>query len=329
MISIIVPVFNTAKYFSECIESILAQTYEDFEVLLIDDGSTDNSGHLCDIYAEKDARVRVFHKRNAGVSRARNDGLDQAKGEWVIFVDSDDWLQSDYLEAFMKTKKLTRETLLFQGFKRSLDGVITKTISFIPDISETAGLSQIIQNDLLTRWESCGKLYNLDVIRKLKLKFEPRFSLGEDAVFFYKYLSGVSRLSALENSGYIYRDTQSSLSKKSFSWEIRYLGGRAIDKAASPVVQKFITGNFRYKKKMLNMLTFEQQLFNLEALYTREYSHKQRLSALNLMFGNRLKLLSLFYPLFSKKRKCSLLWSLFLFSPHWLADKLLRKIFSK
>ena len=89
MVSIIVPVYNTEKFLHRCIDSILAQTYTDFELLLIDDGSKDSSGTICDEYAAQDARVRVFHKENGGVSSARNLGLDNARGEWVTFVDSD------------------------------------------------------------------------------------------------------------------------------------------------------------------------------------------------------------------------------------------------
>lgn len=92
-ISVIIPVYNTEKYLHRCIDSILAQTFTNFELLLVDDGSTDNSGKICDEYAKKDSRVRVFHKENGGVSSARNVGLDNARGEWIAFVDSDDWIE--------------------------------------------------------------------------------------------------------------------------------------------------------------------------------------------------------------------------------------------
>ena len=92
-ISVIIPVYNTEMYLRRCIDSVLAQTYQDFELLLIDDGSKDSSGAICDEYAAKDARVRVFHKENGGVSSARNLGLDNARGEWVTFVDSDDYIE--------------------------------------------------------------------------------------------------------------------------------------------------------------------------------------------------------------------------------------------
>ena len=101
MISIIVPVYNTEKYLDRCIQSILAQTYTDFELLLINDGSTDSSGAICDKYAAQDHRVRVFHKENGGASSARNMGLDNVQGEWIAFVDSDDWIDPEmYAEMY-------------------------------------------------------------------------------------------------------------------------------------------------------------------------------------------------------------------------------------
>ena len=96
-VSVIVPVYNTEKYLHRCIDSILAQTFTDFEVLLIDDGSKDGSGKICDEYSAKDSRIRVFHKENGGVSSARNLGLRNAQGEWIIFIDSDDWISESML----------------------------------------------------------------------------------------------------------------------------------------------------------------------------------------------------------------------------------------
>lgn len=99
-ISVIVPVYNVEKYLPRCIDSILSQTFTDFELLLIDDGSTDNSGKICDEYAKHDSRIMVFHKENGGVSSARNIGLDNAKGKWITFSDSDDEFYSDALKTY-------------------------------------------------------------------------------------------------------------------------------------------------------------------------------------------------------------------------------------
>ena len=97
MISVIVPVYNVEPYLRECIESILGQTYRDFELILVNDGSTDDSGTICDEYAAQDTRIRVLHQKNSGVSVARNVGLDSVQGEYITFVDSDDRVSKDYL----------------------------------------------------------------------------------------------------------------------------------------------------------------------------------------------------------------------------------------
>ena len=102
MISIIVPVYNAEKYRPHCIDSILVQTYTDFELILVDDGSPDNCGKICDEYAAKDSHVRVIHQKNGGVSAARNAGLDEITGEYVTFVDADDWIHPMYLEILLK-----------------------------------------------------------------------------------------------------------------------------------------------------------------------------------------------------------------------------------
>ena len=97
LISIIIPVYNREKYIEECLNSILSQTFNDYEILLIDDGSNDNTGIICDKYAEENKKIKVFHKKNGGVSSARNLGLRCAKGKWIIFVDSDDVLAKESL----------------------------------------------------------------------------------------------------------------------------------------------------------------------------------------------------------------------------------------
>ena len=105
LISIIVPVFNVEKYLQKCIDSILAQDYFNFELILVDDGSRDSSSGICDEYARRDSRVRVIHQKNAGVSAARNTGLDTAHGEWIAFVDSDDWVLPNYISSMFRNSK--------------------------------------------------------------------------------------------------------------------------------------------------------------------------------------------------------------------------------
>ena len=115
-ISVIVPVYNTERFLQRCIDSVLAQTYQDFELLLIDDGSKDSSGAICDEYAAQDARVRVFHKKNGGVSSARNLGLDNVRGEWITFVDADDWIESEMLELLLRKGEETGADIVMGDF---------------------------------------------------------------------------------------------------------------------------------------------------------------------------------------------------------------------
>lgn len=109
LISVIVPVYNVEKYLPRCIDSIIDQTFKNFELLLIDDGSKDKSGEICDEYAKRDNRIKVFHKENGGVSSARNVGLDSAKGEWIIFCDSDDEF---YCNAFKSYNDIIQKMML-------------------------------------------------------------------------------------------------------------------------------------------------------------------------------------------------------------------------
>lgn len=114
LISIIVPVYNAEKTLNRCVDSILLQPFTDWELLLIDDGSKDSSGDICDEYARKDPRIKVFHKENGGVSSARNVGLDNAKGEWITFVNSDDWIVNNALD--IDYDEVNEDLLLFSYY---------------------------------------------------------------------------------------------------------------------------------------------------------------------------------------------------------------------
>jgi len=119
LISVIVPVYNVEKYLVRCIESILVQTYTTFELILIDDGSPDSCGNICDCYAEKDSRIRVIHKSNQGVSAARNTGLDNATGEYIAFIDSDDWIHEKYLFLLLNAMISTNSYMSVCGYVRT------------------------------------------------------------------------------------------------------------------------------------------------------------------------------------------------------------------
>ena len=102
LVSVVIPVYNVEKYLNKGIESVLSQSYEELEIILVDDGSTDSSGKMCDVYARQDKRVHIMHKENGGLSSARNAGIREAHGEYIAFVDSDDWVEPDYIERLLK-----------------------------------------------------------------------------------------------------------------------------------------------------------------------------------------------------------------------------------
>lgn len=201
MISIIVPVYKVEKYVGKCIESILAQTFRDLELILVDDGTPDNSGAICDEYAQKDSRIKVFHKENGGVSSARNYGIEKATGEWICFVDSDDWLESTYLEDFDISGG---QDLLLQGYKKKFNKGNLKCFGFedckcetFPEILAYTELHYIINSP-------CFKLFKKQIINENNIKFDKNTSYGEDHLFVLDYLMHINSINYSYQYGYIY-----------------------------------------------------------------------------------------------------------------------------
>lgn len=201
IISVIVPVYNSEKYLHRCIDSILAQSFTDFELLLIDDGSSDRSGEICNGYAQKDSRVRVFHKSNGGVSSARNMGLDNAKGEWITFVDSDDFVYDNYLDNFDVDNNKEFD-LINQGLRidKDFNGSSEFLFSFSGD--RNSWLNQATQNG--TFGYIVIKLFKLEIIRTNNFYFNTDIRFQEDELFVLTYLSVCNFVKSVSKIGYFY-----------------------------------------------------------------------------------------------------------------------------
>jgi glycosyltransferase involved in cell wall biosynthesis len=217
-ISIIVPVYNVEQYLSRCLDSILNQTFTDFELLLIDDGSPDKSGQICDEYAQKDSRIQVFHKENGGVSSARNTGLDNAKGKWIAFIDSDDWVDGTYLEHLLEGDEdveLRVMGLMVQNVKQKWKKQATREELFL--INDFWRFYELYM--LYTVFTGPPvKLFLLSVINKNSIRFDTSLSYGEDVIFNLQYLQYIRSISVKNYTEYYYRNTgYSSLSKTTFS----------------------------------------------------------------------------------------------------------------
>ena len=196
-ISIIVPVYNTEKYLRRCVDSILAQTFTDFELLLIDDGSTDRSGAICDEYAQADSRVRVFHKENGGVSSARNFGIDNARCEWISFVDSDDWISKSCLDELFYHSNDT--DCVICGARFINRGFVSKPMS-------TGYLEKEYLDEMMTNFFfliPTTKLYRKEIISK---KFDNLMRLSEDIHFNINYIIECRSIFLVDKVLYNYND---------------------------------------------------------------------------------------------------------------------------
>lgn len=214
-ISIIVPVYNVEKYLRRCVDSILAQTFSDFELLLIDDGSVDSSGNICDEYAKKNQKVQVWHLTNGGPSRARNFGIEKAFGEYIYFVDSDDWIEPTCLEDFFG--KDTKEyDVYFQNFiQHNLDGTtscdtLSESVVIGEDVKEV--LSYLITNSKFG-W-TWIKLLKRSILYQYNIRFDEHCSLQEDELLILQYCQHVTSLVIRNKANYHYYIYNTSLTRK-------------------------------------------------------------------------------------------------------------------
>lgn len=197
-ISVIVPVYKVEQYLPHCIDSILTQTFADFELLLIDDGSPDNSGRICDEYANKDTRIRVFHKENGGVSSARNLGLDNTRGEWITFGDADDYFLEDALEILLNYTIKSGAEMVQSNAYRLNSGEYT------PILNQKAGIYNEVISEL-KHFALWGFLLSSQIIRNYKLRFVEDLAFSEDRVFLLEYGLYAKNLRIIDNITYVYR----------------------------------------------------------------------------------------------------------------------------
>ena len=179
-ISVIIPVYNVERYIHRCIKSLQAQTFYDFEILLIDDGSSDQSGLICDEYAKEDRRIRVIHKKNEGVSRARQLGIDLSKGEYTIHVDSDDWVESKMLEGLYRTAKEQNADMVICDYYYNDAYAQKKHIQSPSALDHLTVLKEILQ---LKLHGSCGnKLVRLECYKRFSVRFPVDINYSEDLI---------------------------------------------------------------------------------------------------------------------------------------------------
>lgn len=225
LVSIIVPVYNVSSYLEKCINSILNQTYRNIEIILVDDGSKDESGSICDLYSNRFSNIKVIHKKNAGLGMARNSGLKKALGEYVTFVDGDDFISEEHIMRLLESALITNADVCYGGYMKQIGETFVKQIN--PLNGKTIEKDDIL-HFLIPRM--CGKLdysrvdeiqmsvcmavYRRTIICDNNILFHSeRELISEDFIFNLDYLNLSNIVTISDSCGYFYRDNVNSLTK--------------------------------------------------------------------------------------------------------------------
>ena len=224
MVSVIIPIYKVEKYLKQCVDSVLEQTYSDLQIILVDDGSPDRCGEICDQYKAMDARIQVIHKKNGGLGYARNSGLEIAEGNYVIFIDSDDWIEKNHIEKLVAVAERTQADVVIHGFKKVND---EKEVLFV---SKTIKIGEFldVKKDILYPMIAAGsnqkedttlpvaawcKMYRLSIIQDNELLFpSERECISEDIMFNFVFYPYCEKAVIIEENGYNYRYNPNSIS---------------------------------------------------------------------------------------------------------------------
>lgn len=251
MISIIIPVYNAERYLHQCIESVIAQTFEDWEAILVNDGSKDGSLAICQEYAAKDKRIKVIDKSNGGPSSARNKGLENAQGEFVYFMDADDWIETKFLEIFVrngiKDAYETRQRhyknedcdydIIFQGFVRELaDGRKEESFAMDADTSMMSKAEIIcrLYKEHVYGWSWC-KLFRREIIERHHIRFDESLRLWEDELFTSEFLKYAEKVSTVNSHLYHYMYYPNSLMQTNNTYLKRLFLSERMNEALMPI----------------------------------------------------------------------------------------------
>lgn len=215
MISVIIPVYNVERYLDECIRSVVNQTYTDWECLLVDDGSTDGSGDICDEWARRCERIRVIHQKNGGVSKARNKGVEESCGEYIVFVDSDDTIGTEHL---WRLTNAADADLVVSGLRQIYQNGQTDEMK--PNTNKKFVLNRdslidfVDLNDKFLLYGPVAKLYKTNILKEHAVRFPVGCNYGEDLQFNLQYLECVKTIAQVDNVSYFYRRGTETLSTK-------------------------------------------------------------------------------------------------------------------
>lgn len=324
-ISIIIPVYNVENYLQQCVDSVLAQTYQDFEVILVDDGSLDNCPRICDEYAQKDSRVHVIHQKNSGVSAARNIGIEHAKGEWITFVDSDDWICSDYLEKFKVDED--DSDLIIQGLEYydHRNGLYFKQIIINDCIIEGSDKQNVVsENNLLGSGYPVAKAFSRSIIDK-GLLFDISISYHEDHIFVLNAFAVASKIRLVNSIAYKYRyfHTSMSLSSKRHPWKNLNIAANGMINALDNIHDKFLESGSLYERQVYNF-AYSPKITALFEVFGSQLTDYEKKAAIDVIIDR--KQINKYYRPFSGKHR---LVKWILYCPLYTIQKLFFSLYIK
>ena len=247
LVSIIVPIYNVEKYIEKCVRSLMAQDYKHIEIILVDDGTPDKSGQIIDKLSSEDERIVTIHKANGGVSSARNAGLDVANGEWVTFVDGDDWVESEYVLALLDIVKKHSCAL---GVMKNFYSV-NSSDSRNSDYTISAVDAQIgIYNDEIdvAVW---NKIYNLEFLNKNNIRFDHKIWYGEGMLFNIQSISQTGKVAVGEKAVY-HQTFNPDSAMRSFNLKSNYCGLKSMDIQRQLITDERVIKEWKYHKYRFN-----------------------------------------------------------------------------
>lgn len=305
LVSVVVPVYNVEKYLENCVYSIIKQTYENIEIILVDDGSTDNSSSLCDSFMKRDKRINVYHKKNGGLSDARNYGIEQSKGKYLTFVDSDDTLENDCIEYLYNLLNKYNTMMSICNYNVITNNKIisytTKDLEFKFD--KITALKELLKENKFSV-SSCAKMYEKNLFNNVKF---PVGKLCEDNGTTYKLVEKCAYIAYGSKSKYNYYKRENSIMTSSFN-EKKFDLIELVDQMKSDLESKYpelhddilkkqilsrfsilrqiVLSDYNNKEKIDEIVKFLKK--NKKFIFTnKNVSKREKMAMLSLLFGKK------------------------------------------
>ncbi len=292
LVTVVVPVYNVEKYLDRCIESIVNQTYKNLEIILVDDGSPDNCPQMCDDWAKKDNRIKVIHKKNAGAGMARNTGIDNSSGSYILFVDSDDYIDLHTIkECVLSIEKTQSDVVMFGRFTVFADGTVKET-PVVTDKNHFSGNQ--VYNDILPGLfvhergigiSSCNKIFNLQLIKENNIKYKSeRELLSEDAIFHLELFRYVKSISIISKGFYYYFQNENSFSRK-YRKDLQKLNNNFLEKSI------LLCDEYGYHNQIVNNVRARYHIYafaGMKQIKSCNFSKEQKKMLLDDFFNDEL-----------------------------------------